>query len=162
LRDDNAGIALQWPAGLLRRAALEAGRRLATTLAITEPEQVFDLRVAELGALLRGEPDPDGPALADRNKLRRRNEATSAPIVLGTEARPPPMRLLPEPLSSLGSGALACVALLERAEGSRPLDGAGIGTLSYRGRARVAFDPVDAVSRLEAGDVLVVPFTTPA
>jgi phosphohistidine swiveling domain-containing protein len=47
-------------------------------------------------------------------------------------------------------------------DGRRDLDGDGIGTTAYQGRACVAADPADALSRLEPGDVLVATGTTPA
>jgi pyruvate,water dikinase len=162
VRDDNAGIALQWSAGLLRRAALEGGGRLEARGAVERVEHVFDLTVAEVAGLLRKGAGPDAAAIAARVEERLANQAVAAPAVIGQEPPPPPMRLLPEPLGSLGAGALACVALLESPEGRAPLHGAGVGSLAYTGPARVASDPVDAVSRLQPGDVLVVPFTTPA
>ncbi|MGH9012958.1 MAG: PEP-utilizing enzyme, partial [Acidimicrobiia bacterium] len=45
---------------------------------------------------------------------------------------------------------------------SRPLAGTGVGHAAYRGRARVARHPEEAIERLEPGDVLVTPTTTPA
>jgi pyruvate,water dikinase len=50
----------------------------------------------------------------------------------------------------------------DRAPGARALTGTGIGTEPYTGVARVASRPEDALAALEPGDVLVVPFTTPA
>ena len=38
----------------------------------------------------------------------------------------------------------------------------GIGTKTYRGRARVVSDAAGALERLELGDVMVAPFTGPA
>ena len=43
-----------------------------------------------------------------------------------------------------------------------PLQGAGVGTESYRGTARVAKSPEEALDSMAPGDVLVVRFTTPA
>jgi pyruvate,water dikinase len=45
---------------------------------------------------------------------------------------------------------------------TEPLTGTGIGDRIVRGRARVAADPGEALALLEPGEVLVVPFTTPA
>jgi phosphohistidine swiveling domain-containing protein len=42
------------------------------------------------------------------------------------------------------------------------LAGTGVGSASYRGRVRRADAPEDAIEALEPGDVLVVPYTTPA
>jgi pyruvate,water dikinase len=47
-------------------------------------------------------------------------------------------------------------------EHGAPMAGTGIGTQPYRGRARRADTPEDAIAELEPGDVLVVPYTTPA
>jgi phosphohistidine swiveling domain-containing protein len=43
-----------------------------------------------------------------------------------------------------------------------PLQGVGIGTAAYRGRARVALSPEEAIAELEPGDVLVTRTTSPA
>jgi pyruvate,water dikinase len=42
------------------------------------------------------------------------------------------------------------------------MQGAGVGTEAYRGTARVASSPEDALDSMAPGDVLVVRFTTPA
>ena len=42
------------------------------------------------------------------------------------------------------------------------LHGTGIGSHTYRGIARRAGSPEEALDSLDPGDVLVVPFTTPA
>jgi pyruvate,water dikinase len=66
--------------------------------------------------------------------------------------------------------AITCVTLIER-EVPEPTTtagppaagrGLGVGTSSYTGRARVARTPDEALGLLQPGDVLVVPFTTPA
>ena len=64
--------------------------------------------------------------------------------------------------------AMTAVALLERAEvapGAAAgvlVTGMGVGHAPYVGRARVAERAEDALAAIEPGDVLVVPFTTPA
>ena len=53
--------------------------------------------------------------------------------------------------------------MIEPPAGERkPLCGTGIGREAYRGRARVAVRPEDALALMEPGDVLVATFTTPA
>jgi pyruvate,water dikinase len=54
---------------------------------------------------------------------------------------------------------LALLATQPRDEG---LHGTGVGAVPYRGRVRKALSPEEAISTLEPGEVLVVPFTTPA
>jgi pyruvate,water dikinase len=51
------------------------------------------------------------------------------------------------------------MARIEKADG---LTGTGVGTEVYRGRVLRATNPEEAIARIEPGDVLVVPFTTPA
>jgi phosphohistidine swiveling domain-containing protein len=51
---------------------------------------------------------------------------------------------------------------LAGSEGETTLVGAGIGSTTYRGRARVASAADDALERIEPGDVLIAPFTGPA
>ena len=45
---------------------------------------------------------------------------------------------------------------------TQSLHGTGIGTAVYRGTARVVSSSDDGLDRLEPGDVLIAPFTTPA
>jgi pyruvate,water dikinase len=45
--------------------------------------------------------------------------------------------------------------------GPATLDGIGIGDRPAVGRARIVTDAVDALARMEPGDVLVAPFTVP-
>ena len=51
------------------------------------------------------------------------------------------------------------LATQDRADG---LSGTGVGAQVARGRVRTARSPEEAISTLEPGEVLVVPFTTPA
>ena len=57
LRDDDVGIGEQWPLGLVRRALLEAGRRLQQRGAVTDVEDVFETTPDEVRALLGAESD---------------------------------------------------------------------------------------------------------
>ena len=45
---------------------------------------------------------------------------------------------------------------------AEPLRGTGVGTTTYRGTARVVAASDAGLDRLEPGDILVTPFTTPA
>ena len=58
MRDDNGPLTAEWPMGLLRRAFLEAGRRLAGAGQLAEPAHVFELDSPEVAAALRGQPAP--------------------------------------------------------------------------------------------------------
>ena len=54
---------------------------------------------------------------------------------------------------------LALLATQPRDDG---LHGTGVGAVTYRGTVRKALSPEEAIATLEPGEVLVVPFTTPA
>ena len=79
LRDDNGPLTAEWPMGLVRRAYLEAGRRLATSGRLQQASHVFELDAADLAAVLRGAAQPtDG-------RLRR---ASGPPGMGGATGRP--------------------------------------------------------------------------
>ena len=55
IRDDNVGITVLWPVGLLRRAILETGRRLVDRGVLDEAWEALALGEQELAAALRGD-----------------------------------------------------------------------------------------------------------
>jgi pyruvate,water dikinase len=169
LRDDNGPITVEWPGGLVRRALLEIGRRLAARERLVAAEHVVELDVPEIETLVR---DRSGALSADdvagRARARRAASAEVPPSSLGEREPEPDLSAFPEPLARMTSVALTAVALLER--GTPAVEtgegvvasGLGVGSDAYTGRARVAHRAEDALAAIEPGDVLVVPFTTPA
>lgn len=158
--DANVGVTVMWRAGLCRRALLEAGARLAARGAIEEATDIFEATADEAVALLSGSGGLSREELVARVAERARRSEQEAPPVLGEEMDLPLDAMPPE----LAARTIAILTLWE-ASGAAPADdlsGTGIGTEPYVGIARVASDPLDAIERLEAGDVLVVPYTTPA
>ena len=81
LRNDNGLLTGAWPMGLLRRAMLEAGRRLD----FTQPDLAVEMTVAELVAALGDRELLDRSAIAIRRTLRMRDSALPAPATLGPE-----------------------------------------------------------------------------
>ena len=161
LRDENGPITYQWPAGLLRRGLLEAGRRLVASQRIGDERHVFDLEAEELIGLLQGGDSPTPTVLAMRYAERQRWTGQTAPAVLGPEVADPPLWTMPPALAKVMDVVLTVLDLVE-SDGKAPtLDGIGIGTDTYVGRARVVTDEIDALARMEPGDVLVAPFTVP-
>jgi phosphohistidine swiveling domain-containing protein len=60
-------------------------------------------------------------------------------------------------------GVVQCVInLLDKQPARHGLAGTGVGTRTYTGPVRIARSPEEAVNNVKIGDVLVVPFTTPA
>ncbi len=164
VRDDNGPILWAWPAGLTRRAYLEAGRRLADRNRLDDPGLVFELDIDELADALDGSPRPTSSDLAQRAATRRWEATLDPPDVLGppvpdldTSALPPSIRRMMDIL-------LATTSMLEPApvDAPVPLTGLGIGSESHTGTARVADDPAELVAVMEPGDVLVAPWTSPS
>ena len=163
LRDENGPLTFQWPVGLLRRALLEAGRRLEARGRLDDAEHAVDLRADEAVALLRGASTPTAADVARRRDERRRDSELDPPDRLGPIEVGPAVAAMP---ASLARGVRAIEAFLETMVGVRDgrtsLAGSGIGTTTYVGRAVVAASPEEAFERLEPGDVLVATCTTPA
>lgn len=153
LRDENGPLTYEWPAGLLRRALLEAGRRLDVP--------VFELTVDEVAALLRGEPGPQTDEIEARAAERRTWAALEAPARLGPEEAPPPVSAMPPNLARITRIVLTVVSSLEADAGHAALHGMGIGTDSYVGTARVVHDAVEALATMEPGDIVVAAYTAP-
>lgn len=159
-----------WPAGLVRRALLEVGRRLHERGALEERGHVMALGEAEVAAALAGDETLRAVA-ADRAARGLAAEADGAPVMLGDDEGPPPdPRVFPSAMAELVAAILVPLELEEFGVGAAPAHtdwtgegrGTGIGTTSYTGRACVAADAEEALYRLRDGDVLVTTHTTPA
>jgi pyruvate,water dikinase len=170
-RDDIRGLCWNWPCGLVRRALLEAGRRLYATGGVHEVAHVVELFPDELDRMLLGRASGDGDEpsadeLADRAAERDRAEATPPPRLLGEPEAPPPLDALPKAMARVTA---AVMAVLD-ADATPPhtddepstVSGIGIGDTTYRGRACVVRDLMLAFHQLEPGDVLVAPCTGPS
>ena len=128
---------------ILRRAALEAGRRLKERGLLRDPNEVFFLRLEELAPALRGEAALDVPAVvaarkAEQERLRR---FEPPPVVVG-EYRP---------------------ARFEQADPipqKQTLVGVAVSPGVVTGKARVILQ-LDPADRVEPGEILVAPFTDP-
>lgn len=154
LRDDNGLLTGAWPMGLLRRAMLEAGRRLE----FSPPDLAVEMTVAELVAALGDRGLLDRSTIAARRTLRMRDSALDAPATLGPEFPIPTLSALPRPLALIGAAQLAAADHMVGTD-----DGpVGIGSTSYTGRALVVDDPLTAFDLLEPGDIIVTRFTSPS
>lgn len=178
--DDNSGY-VAWAYGLVRIAALEVGRRLTAAGTLATIDDVFLLSPDELDRLVRGDGgdlDLDLDLTARREQARAR-AAAEPPVGLGGEPPPPPspeafppaMRRfvaavgryidarMPTPAEAGGEVAATGRVLVD---GRVVATGHGVGASTATGRAVVAADAADAIDRIEPGDVLVCPFTSPA
>jgi phosphohistidine swiveling domain-containing protein len=170
-RDDIRGLCWNWPCGLVRRALLEAGRRLHAAGRVHEVAHVVELFPDELDRLLLGgvQGGPDGPSadvLAERAAERDRIEATPPPRLLGEPEPAPPLNALPKAMARATAAIMANLAADATPppadDGPSTVSGIGVGDTSYRGRACVVRDLMLAFDQLEPGDVLVAPFTGPS
>ena len=165
VRDDDSGLTIQQPLGLVRRALLEAGRRAAAAGRLRDPDHIFDARRDDLDALITGHGAL--PHVDDLNALsaRRQSSFASPPLRLGDDDAPPDDELPP----AMGTivGALLAAMTLELSEpgestgDQRELRGCGASAGVYEGRARIV-DRDGGFEHIEAGDVLIATMTTPA
>jgi phosphohistidine swiveling domain-containing protein len=162
LRDENGAVTAAWPAGLLRRAMLAAGRVLAEQGQLARVDHAVEVTVDELGDLLRNRSDLDASTVEARARERAARSELVPPLQLGPTLDIP-LDALPVPMRTVARALFALREVTTAPVGHRPgLDGDGLGLTVYRGRACVAADPGDALARLEPGDVLVAFGTTPA
>ena len=168
LHDEDVGYCYTWPLGLLRRALLVAGQRLVALGALHQTDDVFQAAPAEVATLLGVRaPAPTADELARRAREREDWTEEEPPDHLGPEGAMPDAALFPAPVARITRALMAYVA---DANFARPAVTAGGGVAAaglgaspgcYEGRARVLTGP-EQFSRLEVGDVLVAPVTSPA
>jgi phosphohistidine swiveling domain-containing protein len=171
-RDDIRGLCWNWPCGLVRRALLEAGRRLHAAGGVHEVAHVVELFPDELDRLLlgrvrQGADEPSADELAQRAAERDCIEGTPPPRLLGEPEPAPPLDVFPKALARVTAAIMANL----RADVTPPppadddsstVNGIGIGDTTYSGRACVVHDLMLAFDQLQPGDVLVAPFTGPS
>src|SRR5512135_1478626 len=90
LRDERGVYSDIWASGLMRRAALAAGRRVASRGRIATPQQMLDASFDEMCALVAGTGGPSADELAKRAEYRAAHTAKDVPSHLGPPAPPPP------------------------------------------------------------------------
>ena len=90
LRDERGVFSDIWASGIMRRAALAAGRRLLGWGRLQDAEHVVDARIEEMCALVRGASEPSADELARRFADRNSRSAKDAPPSLGPPPPPPP------------------------------------------------------------------------
>ena len=162
LRDDNGPTTAEWRVGLLRATMLEIGRRLADQGALASAEDVFELDPGEVVPLLRGGSSPAAATVAARAERRRFLSMLTPPATLGPPEAEPPLAAMPKATARLVDVVQTVLEQLATQPHDDGLRGTGVGAVAYRGTVRKAVSPEEAIASLEPGEVLVVPFTTPA
>lgn len=166
IRDERGVFSDIWASGLMRRAALACGRRLAAKGRIHETEDFIDAGIDEMRALLSGAGGPSADELAKRRESRASHTAKEAPLVLGTLPPPPPdpSGLPPAAARIMRATGIALKALFgssEAAHETHMLRGLAASRGVYEGPARRVSHPSE-FDRIIRGDVLVTESTTEA
>ncbi|HEX4652206.1 MAG TPA: PEP-utilizing enzyme, partial [Granulicella sp.] len=166
LRDERGVYSDIWAAGLMRRAALAAGRRIADRGRIATPHQMLDASLDEMCALVAGTGGPSADELASRAKYRATYTAKDVPPCLGPPAPPPPdLATLPPSVARLmramfiGLGHIFGSSQAQNEE--KVLYGIAASKGVYEGPARRVSRPSE-FGQIAKGDVLVTESTTEA
>jgi phosphohistidine swiveling domain-containing protein len=166
LRDERGVYSDIWASGIMRRAVLAAGRRLAASGRIHAPEHLVDAGLDEMRALLEGSGGPSADELAARAEQRAARTAKDAPKTLGTPPPPPPdmSKLPPAPARLMRATGIALGALFGSSDAQHEDDllrGLAASPGVYEGTARLVSGASD-FNRIVQGDVLVTVSTTEA
>ncbi len=167
IREENEFYTVSVPLALSRFAALEAAKRLAAKGALTSADDVFFLTYPEVVAALRGRAPERGVIERRRNEFYAA-EAFDPPASYGTEPPIPPLDVFPpETRTAMEVLMYATEKVFEPEQSNRrgtaggpELKGIAAGQGSYTGPARVIMGE-DQFDRLQPGDVLVCPITSP-
>ncbi len=166
IRDERGVFSDIWASGLMRRAALAAGRRVASGGRIQEPDHFLDAGFDEMRALVLGTDGPSAEELAERNAFRTSHTAKDAPAVLGDPPHPPPDPSgLPPAVGRVMRATMIVIGEMfgssEEEHTEHTLRGLAASRGVYEGPARRVSDPSE-FARIVQGDVLVTESTTEA
>jgi pyruvate,water dikinase len=169
VREDNEFFTVSAPLALLRFAALECGKRLVARGAIGRADDVFFLHHSEITNDLRGTGQDYKASVAERQDAFFTAEASDPPASYGIEPPRPPLDILPYHWKEVMSAMTFALEKIfepersnERTEDSsaQELKGVAAGKGTYTGAARIIMGE-EQFDKLQAGDVLVCPITSP-
>jgi phosphohistidine swiveling domain-containing protein len=166
LRDERGVYSDIWASGIMRRAALAAGRRVADRGRIATAEQMLDADCDEMCELVAGTGGPTADELAKRAEYRATHSAKDAPPTLGPPPpAPPDLAALPSAVGrAMGATLLSMGHLFGSSQAEneeRTLFGLAASKGVYEGPARRVAGPSE-FGRIVKGDVLVTESTTEA
>jgi phosphohistidine swiveling domain-containing protein len=166
LRDERGTYADLWAIGIMRRAILAAGHRLASQGVIDEPSHLVEADYVELRSLLGSGVGVSGDELAGRARYRLGARYTDAPPIIGGEpGEPLPAEWLPPTAARLERALGAVVQEIfvapQPQTEAHKVRGLGVSPGTYEGTARV-IRGTGEFGRIEPGDVLVTNSTTTA
>jgi len=166
LRVERGTYADLWAIGIMRRAILVAGERLATQGVIAEPVHLVEADYAELRTLVTSGEGVPAEELADRARYRREARYTDVPAIIGGEpGEPLPADWLPPAAArlerALGAAVQEIFVAPQPQTEERKVRGLGVSPGTYVGTARI-IRGTGEFGRIESGDVLVTNSTTTA
>jgi pyruvate,water dikinase len=166
LRDERGVFSDIWASGLMRRAALEGGRRVAERGLIHEPVHLIDAGFDEMCSLVADGSGPSADELAARATERTTRDPKAAPRSLGDPPPPPPdaSGLPPDVARLMRATGIALGHLFGSSEAEHDeevLRGLAASPGIYEGPARLIAGPSE-FDRIVTGDVLVTQSTTEA
>jgi len=168
LHDEDVRITYLWPLGLLRRAMLAVSKHLIDSGRIFQSDHIFQTTPSELDNLLAGSPEPTAGELARRTTEFLAWKDERLPPSFG-ERKPLPLDGLQVPCARVNQAIMFYLGQMEdelsqnATEPSWSLMVAGLPASPgrYEGWARVVREAGD-FRKLQKGDVLVAPTTSPA
>jgi pyruvate,water dikinase len=166
LRDERGVYSDIWASGLMRRAALAAGRKVANRGRIATPQQMLEASLDEMCALVRGTDGPSADELAKRAEYRAAYTAKDVPPLLGPAKPPPPdLKALPPAAGRVMRAIFISLGHLfgssQAQNEEKVLYGLAASKGVYQGPARRVSGPSE-FGRIAKGDVLVTESTTEA
>jgi len=166
LRDERGVYSDIWASGLMRRAALAAGRRVASGGRIAAPQHMLDASLDEMCALVAGTGGPSADDLAGRAEHRASYTAKDAPPFLGPPKPPPPdFTALPPSAARVMRAMLISLGHLFGSSQAKNEESVLYGLAAskgvYQGPARRVSGPSE-FGRIAKGDVLITESTTEA
>ena len=166
LRDERGVYSDIWASGLMRRAALAAGRRVASRGRIATAAQMLEATLDEMCALVADGGGPSADELAQRAKYRATYTAKDAPPLLGPPKSPPPdpAGLPPAAARVMRAISISLGHLFGSSEAQnedKVLFGLAASKGVYEGPARRVSGPSE-FGRIAKGDVLITESTTEA
>lgn len=166
LRDERGVFSDIWASGIMRRAVVAAGQRIADQGRINDAEHFIDASFDEMCSMLSGEGGPSADELAQRWTYRTSHNAKDAPAVLGDPPQPPPdpSGLPPNAARVMRATGVALGAVFGSSEAVHEenlLRGLAASGGVYEGPARRVAGPTE-FDRIQQGDVLVTESTTEA
>ena len=166
IRDERGVFSDIWASGLMRRAVLAGGRRVAARGRIHEADHLIDAGFEEMRSLLSGGESASADELAGRAAYRASHSAKDAPPFLGDPPSPPPdpSGLPPAAARVMHATGIALGELFGSSQAEHEefmLRGLAASRGVYEGIARCISGPTE-FDRIVKGDILVTASTTEA